>query len=347
MRSYHLWISLLCIPALALAAESPKPAEGKKLKALKTKQVATAPKAGVRTPGVQIAYTELKAENEFPFAPDWILASDKLLAPNKIKDSIERIDPKTFQQGDAISGIAKPCGGAVSAFKDIWTVSCADAALIRMEAKTGKVIAKIATGASSMPGVLAADSDSVWMLTDNKTTLSRVDPGDNKIIAEVRLPAGCESITFGEGALWAACPDASWLLRINTLTNLIEQRIEVSAGPEAVAVGEGSVWVLCKKEGKLERVDPKTNKVAKTIALEVPDAVGNVTTGAGSVWVSLAGFPLTRIDPEKDKERVAQQFWGEGGGAVYFASNSLWISDAKAATLKRIDPKRVLATLPE
>jgi streptogramin lyase len=55
-----------------------------------------------------------------------------------------------------------------------------------------------------------------------------------------------------------------------------------------------------------QRIDPKTNKVSKTIELLVPNSDGDIAVGEGSVWVTLKGFPISRIDPKTDK--VAQQF---------------------------------------
>ena len=65
--------------------------------------------------------------------------------------------------------------------------------------------------------------------------------------------------------------------------------------------GESSVWVLCEKEGKVERIDPKTNKVTKTIELGAPAGGGAMAFGEGSLWVSMPGFPITRIDPRGRK----------------------------------------------
>jgi hypothetical protein len=104
--------------------------------------------------------------------------------------------------------------------------------------------------------------------------------------------------------------------------------------------------VLCLKDGKVERIDPKTNKISKTISLETPgSSQGDIAVGGGWIWVTLDGFPLTRIDP--GSEKVAQQFWGEGGGALQFGFNSIWLSNIKQGTLWRIDPKRIEATLAE
>jgi streptogramin lyase len=183
------------------------------------------------------------------------------------------------------------------------------------------------------------------MFSDDRTTLSRIDPDQNQVVAEIRLPAGCTSLVFAEAALWAACPTEDRVLRINPETNAVEKRIEVSARPHSLAASLGSIWVLCEKDGKVDRIDPKTNKVSKSIDLGVPGASGGIAAGAGSIWVTLADFPLTRIDPQTEK--VVQQFWGVGGGAIQFGANAIWLSNREAGSLWRLDPKRVMATLAE
>lgn len=203
----------------------------------------------------------------------------------------------------------------------------------------------MATGVSSVRGVIAATADSIWLLTDDKTTLARIDPDQNQVVGEVRVPAGCRSLIFGETALWLACPAENKVLRINPATNLVDKTVEVSAEPDALAVGAGSIWALCRKEGKIDRIDPKTNKVSKTIELGVPGADGEIAFGEGFIWVTQTGFPLTRIDVAT--ETVMQQFYGEGGGAIAVSPGAIWLSNVAAGTIWRIDPKRVMVTLPE
>jgi virginiamycin B lyase len=164
-------------------------------------------------------------------------------------------------------------------------------------------------------------------------------------VGELRVPSGCRSLTFGETALWLACPAENKVLRVNPATNVVEKSIEVSAQPLALATGEGSIWVLCRKDGKIDRIDPKTNKVSKTIDLGVPGAEGEIAFGDGFVWVTQAGFPLARIDVKS--ETVMQQFAGEGGGAIAVSPGAIWLSNLKAGTIWRVDPKRVIATLPD
>lgn len=192
---------------------------------------------------------------------------------------------------------------------------------------------------------IAASDDSVWVLSDAKSILQRIDPKENTTVAEIRLPANCKQILFAEASLWVACAGENRILRINPQTNLVAKRVEVTAEPVALAFGEGSIWALSKKEGKIARIDPKTDKVTATIDLAVPNVGGSLAFGEGSLWVSMPGYPIARIVPANDK--VVQQFHGEGGGKIQFGLGSLWIGSADSKTLVRLDPKRVVATLAE
>ena len=309
----------------------------------------SAPKTGIKTPGIQIPFDNLKFETEIPVeTPGWITTGDTVFVSNRSKDSLIRIDAKANKVLDAVSSdLKQPCSGSVVAFGSLWIPNCGTQTLTRFDPKANKVTATVAPGVADALIGIAATSDSVWMMTDNKTTLSRIDPGENRVAGEVRLPANCNSVSSGEGSLWVTCPSESHLLRINPTTNLVEKRIEISAGARSVAFGASSVWVLCEKEGKVERIDPKMNKVVKTIELGVPNAHGNVGFGEGFLWVTQDGFPLTRIDPETEKERVAQQFWGEGGGLISVTKGAIWLSNVSKGTLWRLDPKRVIATIAE
>jgi DNA-binding beta-propeller fold protein YncE len=348
-------IGLFCLGASIAAATPPdeaKKPEAKKTESKKnekgTPRPAMAPKEGIKTPGIQIPFESVKAEAAIPVeTPGWITIGDAVFIPNKSKDILLRVDAKTNKTLDPVANLAKPCSGTLVAFGSLWIPNCGAQTVTRFDTKTNKVTATLATGTADVMMGLAATADSVWILTDSKTTLSRIDPVQNEVVGELRLPADCNSVTFGEGSLWVTCPSESRLLRIDPRTNLVDKRIDVSPGPRSVAFGAASVWVLCEKDGKVERIDPKTNKVIKTIELSVAHAGGNIAFGEGYVWVTQTGFPLTRIDPQTEKERVVQQFWGEGGGLLTVAPGAIWLSNIAQGTVSRLDPKRVIATLAE
>jgi streptogramin lyase len=335
------------IPGLVLVT----PAFAGEKPANKKTPAPAAPKTGIKTPGIQIPFSRLKAEAEFqaPDKPAWIFVTSGPAGVAFIpaKNSIDRIDLKTNKKNDALTALDQPCGGMVSAFNSLWAPVCGAHSLARLDAKTFKPVATIKAGTAAAPGAIAASTDSIWMLTDDKTTLSRIDPDQNTVAGETRVPSGCRSLVLAENALWLACPSQDKVLRVNPRSNLVDQSIKVSAEPISVAAGSGSIWVLCRKDGKIDRIDPKTNKVSKTIDLEVPGADGELAFGDNFLWATQTGFPLTRIDPTTEKEAVMQQFSGEGGGAIFTSPGAIWLSNVKAGTVWRIDPKLVIATIPE
>lgn len=332
-------VAYLCFFALGLLqAEAQKP----------SKKGATLPPpaAGVKTPGIQIPFVNLKSEADIPVPgqPNAMFFADMAFLPNGPENGITRLDTKANKLNDPWSGLKTPCGGLVNAFRSYWVPNCGDQTLVRLDARSGKVTATIGTGTGSAARAVAANADSVWLLSDDKTTLSRIDPEQNTVVSELRLPAKCNTVQSAESALWVTCPAEGRVLRIDPKTNLVTQRIEV-AEPVAQTFGEGTVWVLSRKEGKVMRIDPKTNKVSATVETGIPNAEGSIAFGEGSVWVSAAGFPITRINPATDK--VTQQFAGVGHGDLYTGATALWLYDQNKKILKRFDPKRIAATLPD
>jgi YVTN family beta-propeller protein len=71
----------------------------------------------------------------------------------------------------------------------------------------------------------------------------------------------------------------------------------VGPKPRFLAAGLGAVWILNQGDGTVSRINPASNKVVATIALETPGNGGDIAIGAGAVWVTNLGTPLSRIDP--------------------------------------------------
>ncbi len=299
-------------------------------------------KQGIKTPGVQIPFTNLKAEVELPLAPQWMVFSDTILIPNKA-GGLERLDAKTNKLVDPVrwnGQIVRRRGDWIHEFVDsqlrrAWADAARREGRGRSEGACSFEESHRTGCGSETPQTRRACQNRFRRRQRNaggcrqsrqrldferrQDHASRIDPDQNKIVSELRLPAGCNTLTFGETALWVTCPAENRVLRINPETTLVEKRIEVSPQPTALAIGESSVWVLCIKDGKIERIDPKTNKVTKTIETGVSGATtGGIAVGQGSIWVTLTGFPITRIDPVSEK--VVQQFWGAGGGAIQFGA---------------------------
>jgi virginiamycin B lyase len=337
MRS--LKYTLVLLPVLLFSADDNK---GKK-----ARPAAEEIKAGVKTPGIQIPFASLTHEADLPLPgppTSLTVAGDSIWVTVRSKGSLVQIEAKEGKAKDPLTDFKEPCSIIASAFNGLWIPTCGDNSLARFDSKTSTTVATLAIGASPARASIAATDDSIWIFADDKTTLTRVDPQENVAVSELRLPSACDSILWVESSLWVSCPAENKVLRVDPRTNLVDKRIDVAAQPTALVSGEASIWVWCRKDGKLDRIDPKTNKVSKSIELGVPGAEGDLAFGENSVWLSLPGFPITRIDPKSEK--IVQQFVGAGGGWIEVAGGSVWLVNAGQAAIWRLDPKRIAATLP-
>jgi len=333
MRKLTLLALLVC-PAVLVTAHNTQPAAPK-------------PKRpGVTTPGVRIPITKLKpdAVYEFPGAPDWMAVDKEVWVSNSPKNAVARLDPKSAVATTFTVG-KDPCSGLAAGFGSLWVPNCGDSTITRLDLKDGKEQATFAMTIADSEGGVAIGAGSFWILTDTKGTLARVDPATNKVVAEINVAPGSFAVAFGENAVWVTSHEKNTLTRINAQTNVIEQTISVGPKPRFLTVGEGAVWTLNQGDGSISRVDPKTNKVIATIEAGIPGGGGEISAGEGSVWATSFEYPITRIDPSTNK--VAQQFFGEGGDSIRVGLGQVWLTNIRAGNIWRVDPKRVMATLAE
>jgi YVTN family beta-propeller protein len=310
-------------------------------------QTPPVPKPGVKTAGVKIPIERLKPEAIFPVpgSPDWIAVDESVWISNKPKDSVARLNPETNTAAATIQVGKRPCSGLVAAFGSLWVPNCGDQTVTRLDLKTGSLTATIPITIGNSEGSIVAGGGSIWMITDGKGTLARIDPATNAVVAEIYVAPGSFGLAYGEDALWATSSERSTVARVDPHTNLIVSTIDVGKTPRFIATGSGAVWTLNQGDGSVSRIDPATNKVVATIEVGVPGPGGDIAVGEGSVWVTAFEYPLSRIDPSNNT--VAQQFIGKGGDAVRVGLGSVWLSNLESGNVWRIDPRRVLATLPE
>src|ERR1044071_8499417 len=136
------------------------------------------PRPGVRTLGVRVPMNALKPDAVFevPGAPDWIAIDESVWVSNYPKNTVARLDPKSNKVIAMIEVGSKPCSGLAVGFGSLWVPLCGDQGLARVDLKEGKVTAKIPIGIGDSEGGLAAGADSIWLITDKKGTLARIDP---------------------------------------------------------------------------------------------------------------------------------------------------------------------------
>jgi YVTN family beta-propeller protein len=326
--------------ALCLAAAAG--VEAQQEQSAQKKKPGNPPRPGVSAPGVKRAFADIHPLAVFDAgsgAPDWqVLTDDAVWVANGPRDAIHRLDVQTNRIAATITVGKRPCSGLTAGFGSIWVPNCGDKTVSRVDVKTNAVVATVAAGPAESEGGIAASEDAVWLVTDRNGKISRIDPKTNSVSGTVDVPAGSAAVLYGDGAIWVTTPAKNGLTRVDPKTNKTTGTISVGPGPRFQTFGAGSVWTLNQGDGSISRVDAKTLKVVATIQVGIPGEGGEIAFGLGRIWATVFDVPISEIDPGTNQ--VVRQWFGDGGDSIRAGHGSVWLSNLRAHTIWRIDPKQ-------
>lgn len=232
--------------------------------------------------------------------------------------------------------IARPCGGMTMLGRHLWVANCQDRTLERIDTKSAKKTATIATGiANDKEGELnvVAGAGSIWIASDAKGGIARVDPKTNTVIATIPTAAGAYYLAFGHGALWAASSKGQVLQRIDPRTNSVVATIPLGRQPGFLAAGEGGVWVQEQGDGTVAAIDPATNAVRGRIKVGESLKYGDIDTGGGKVWLRTTDDQTFVVIDPKSLKITARLGKPAGSGALRYTSQGVWTTAHDLHTL--------------
>ena len=300
------------------------------------------PRPGVSTPGVKRDIATITPIAVFPVegTPDWqAVTEDAVWVSNGPKNTVHKLDARTNQVVATVPVGTRPCSGLSAAFGSLWVPNCTDKTLSRVDLKTQTVVVTIPVGPAASEGGLTATTDAIWILSDPKGVLTRINPMTNEVAAQVEVPSGSfVAVTAEDGAVWVVSTENSMVVRVDPMTNAITDRVSVGPNPRFTTVGGGAIWTLNQGDGTVSRVDVKTRTLVTNIALGAPGGGGEMAYGEGYVWATVFEIPLTQIDPKTNT--VIKQWMGVGGDAVRVGHGSVWLSNLRQQNLWRIDPNQ-------
>ena len=126
-------------------------------------------------------------------------------------------------------------------------------------------MARAVVVAAALAFVLLRDSGGGGLSTVSPNSVGVVDPGSNKLVAEVPVGIDPESVTVGEGAVWVANVDDETVSRIDPATRERGRTIDVGDYPSDIVVAGGTVWVALGALAELTRIDPAQDQAATPI----------------------------------------------------------------------------------
>jgi sugar lactone lactonase YvrE len=231
--------------------------------------------------------------------------------------------------------MSHPCGAMAVAFGSLWVADCEDGTLNRIDLKTAQKSAVVPTGIANRKGELnvVAGAGSVWVTSDDKGVIARVDPTTNSVTASIQVDPSSYYLAFGFGSLWAVSAVHQSLQKIDPETNSVVKRTALDLEPGFLVAGEGAVWVQEQGAGTLARIDPETGEVSGRVKVDETLKYGDIDAGGGKVWLrTTVGQTFVVIDPESlaVRARVGKE---NGSGALRYTPKGVWTTAHDVHTL--------------
>ena len=227
-----------------------------------------------------------------------------------------------------------PCGAMAIADGSLWVADCKDQTLDRIDLATATKTAAIPTGIGARGELnVVAGAGSIWVVSDAKGAIARVDPASNRVTAHVKVYPGSQYLAFGFGSLWAVSAERRSIQKIDPRTDKVVKRTKLGLQPGFLAAGEGAVWVQEQGDGTVARIDPATGKVSGRIKVSDTLKYGDIDTGGGEVWLrTTTGQTFVVIDPASlaIKARIGKEV---GSGGLRYSPTGLWTTAHDQHTL--------------
>jgi PQQ-like domain len=229
-------------------------------------------------------------------------------------------------------------GAGVAAFGSVWLSDSNRGEVVRVNARTRRVTARIDVGREA--SVAAADG-SVWVLTRPSDALVRIDPRSNRVAA--RIPLGTTFVASGlvpaASRVWAVGQNGA--AAVDTARGRVVARIRYSAAGFQLVdafVRRGELWTTAA-DGTVRRYDARTGGRLRQLPWKAPGRLYPV--GDELVAVPAPGQAVALVDPQTGRAHWGAALRGEvheaevAGSRVYLAGTDpsgrerFWVLDAR------------------
>jgi streptogramin lyase len=222
--------------------------------------------------------------------------------------------------------MTRPCGGMAILGHDLWVADCVDGTLNRIDTRTAKKIATVATGIGNPAGELnvVAGAGSIWVSSDPKGVIVRVDPATNRVTASIPVNPGSVYLAFGFGSLWAVSATGQSIQRIDPATNTVVKTTALGKEPGFLVAGEGAVWVQEQGDGTVARIAADTGEVTGRIKVGANLKWGDIDAGGGKVWLRTTDDQVFAVIDPNTLTILARVGKPAGSGALRYTPAGVW-----------------------
>ena len=250
---------------------------------------------------------------------------------NRADRTVSQLDPATNRVvGRPVALPFDPWDLAVGAGA-VWVSSNGAAgAMARIDPRRHVVVALVGGEPHVLGPFIAAGADAVWTANgderaDGGTTVSRIDPATNRIVATFLAGENFQGIAVAAGSVWAASHDVGTVTRIDPRSNRVVATVKLGFAPHGLAARHGALWVIDYHGSAVWPINVATNHVGTPVQLDFAPFTGAVSTTG--VWVTgpASSGRVVRVDPRN--HRVAETLHVGGQPyAVAVGRGVLWVA---------------------
>lgn len=251
---------------------------------------------------------------------------------------------------------------AVSGRGSVWVASVAPAGvahgrLVRLDARTGRVMASIRVGWS--PSGLAAGAGSVWVadsigdgsrsrnrLPGLENAVSRINPRTNRVVATVHIP-NVQTVAVGDGMVWATSASANHeaILRVDPSDDRARHTVRIPGAPGPLVWGGGRLWALTwftspSQHARISVIDPRSNRIVTAITIPGAGPFSALAYRASALWVSVVSTSSSsrhgrvfRIDTRSDHPIVGRPHLIRSATALALNRGRVWAAGDRSLSL--------------
>lgn len=274
---------------------------------------------------------------------DWVAITDDAVWIGTVgPNALQRLDPGSGAIVSVVELPGRPLAGLALGFGALWAPLCGDApSLARVDLATGALSAVYPLPFVAAEGGVTTGAGSVWLAIDEQGTLARIDPHCGAIQHRIPTAPGSYNPIFHDGRMWITQAEGSCVSVVDPGANAVIAQLATGPGPRFIGASADSIWTLNQGDGSLTRVHARTQAVLSTEPLATPGLGGDIAVGAGMVWTSVRGVPLSATDAVTGK--LLRQWAGPGGDSVGIGHGAIWLIHCRGGEVSRIDLGTALA----
>jgi DNA-binding SARP family transcriptional activator/DNA-binding beta-propeller fold protein YncE len=229
--------------------------------------------------------------------------------------------------------------------------------------RSGIAVAVAAAAAAAAAIAVGTTRSSEGSVEVRPNSLAVIDPGSNRVIADLDVGRGPSALAVDNGAVWVGNLDDRTVNEVNAQSRRITRTISLEGLPSALTAGAGATWILSgdlvstltriRRGGATQTTFPVPSLVRPyptensptpgCLNAAIANSVGVLaaaTFGGGRAWFVCGGDPpmVGWIDPATNRLGGVPYPDSERATAIAWASHFLWLANRDENTVSQFDP---------